>query len=85
MLKHVTFLNHRWQAGVNCFYLTCLHITTFVIVNYVATSRDAWFENLGKTTVLVCEMFTPSLGAPQEITVVNKLTSFCVCVSSYWR
>ena len=71
-------MSHGWQPGVNCFfYLTCLHITTFVIVNCMlplvqTISLRIWERPLA----LHAKCSLPSLGAPQEITLVNKLTSF---------
>ena len=58
LIKQATFLSHRRQPEV-CFFLFNLSSHHHIyIVQSLFTSRDHQFENLGKTTVLACEMFT---------------------------
>ena len=64
-LKHATLVSQGWKPEVSFLFFTvclpnlyCSSHYQIYIVKCLYTRRDDYFENLGKATVLACEMFT---------------------------
>ena len=60
-LTYTTFWSHGRQQGVSCSPVSLVFTLSHLYCWVSFTRRDDQFENLGKTTVLACEMFTSGL------------------------